>query len=1169
MKTTLRIFFGIALANALALPAPAGDAITPKPSLVLSLDGTNWLLAPDPKNVGQAERWFLAPRAEAKQTKVPWIIQDVFPNYHGVAWYWRDFIAPANPHPGGRCLVRCWAVDYKADVWLNGSPAGSHEGGESLFTLDVTEVIKPGATNRLAVRVLNPTHTPIDGIVLNQTAHRNKALPYTSGSAWNQGGIMDSVELLLVPAVRIEDVFVRPDWRTGDIQVQAALRNASPKTVRVQLDLATAPAAEGRTLAGARVERDLESGSTLLEARLQVPDHRLWELNSPFLYRLTARAAAAGSDSFDEASTRWGFRDFRFADGYFRLNGRRLFLRSSHTGNCCPIGLELPSDPDWLRRDLLNVKVMGFNCLRFISGVAKRYQLDLCDEIGLLVYEEAYASWCLGDSPRMAGRYDESLLGMVQRDRNHPSVAMWGLLNETTDGPVFRHAVAFLPKLRALDETRLVMLNSGGWHESGAAALAGLQVRRRADGPDPNVTHNPLPNPLAAPWATWRPGMIAFHPGPKNEFSVVRWKASEPGDARVAAHFFGPENKPTTDVHVLQNGRPVFDGWLNLNGQSNAVSWTTNLTVALGDTLDFVVGPGNGNYGGDTTGLEASIRGRDGKAHSPAEGFASARPVGGGWSYGWLPAAPKPDAASFQPYPVNETDGSKAIGVLSNPSSTNWEDVLSDQHPYQRTPHTAEIVRKLRTMSGGRHPLFVSEYGVGSAVDLWRTTRHYERLGATRAMDAQFYRAKLDQFLVDWTAWKMAEVFGRPEDFFAACLRKMAPERLLGTSALRANPNVVGHSLTGTVDQGMTGEGLYTTWRELKPGTLDAMFDAWAPLRWCLFAEPVHLYRGGTVRCDVVLANEDQLAAGEYPARVQVFGPGNELVWEKRTGISIPPPGKKPELPFALPVMSEQVSVAGPPGCYRLVASLERGAAPAGAEAVFHVADQAALPSFSGEVVLWGEFPALAKWCAERGIRTRPFAAAQTRREVIITGLKPPEPAAASWAELARHAARGSVVLGLAPEVFAHGNHSGYWLPLPRKGARRDIGNWLYHKDEWARPHPVFDGLPTGLMDYVFYRELIPDSVWVLPEAPSLVLAGANNASQDYASGLLLGACDFGAGRFVLNALNLKETLGSHPATDRLVLNLLRWAQGDATRPLAELPADFPARLKSIGYSGE
>ncbi|MBM4032480.1 MAG: glycoside hydrolase family 2, partial [Planctomycetes bacterium] len=471
--------------------APMKPDRSPMPSTVIALDAPDWLLAPDPKNEGREARWWEKPRAEAKKTKVPWIIQDAFPGYHGVAWYWRSFTPPANPHAGGRTLLRFWAVDYKADAWLNGTPIGGHEGGETPFVLDATDAVKPGQPNLLAVRVLNPTHQAIDGIVLNETPHRNKVMPYSSGSAWNQGGIIDSVELLLVPAVRVEDLFARGDWKAGAIRIQANVRNAGAPTKGV-VELTVAPAASGETVAAARFARELPVGDSLIEAELRVPNHKLWELNEPNLYRVTARVRAEGSDSFDESSVRCGFRDFRFENGFFRLNGRRLYLRSSHTGNCCPVGLEMPVDPDWLRRDLINAKMMGFNAIRFIAGIAKRYQLDLCDELGLMVYEEAYASWCMANSPKMPERFDESLLGMVRRDRNHPSVTVWGLLNETPDGPVFRHAVALLPRLRKLDDSRLVMLNSGRWDRVASASerIAGVEGWRSAERVDPCVIRN-------------------------------------------------------------------------------------------------------------------------------------------------------------------------------------------------------------------------------------------------------------------------------------------------------------------------------------------------------------------------------------------------------------------------------------------------------------------------------------------------------------------------------------------------------------------------------------------------------------------------------------------------------------------------------------------------------
>ena len=136
------------------------------PATVVSLEGNDWVVAADPKNAGREEAWWKGPVAGAKPVRVPGIMQEALPGYHGVAWYWREFIAPENSYAGGRCLLRFDAVDYLAQVWVNDMPVGGHEGGETPFTLDITGAVKPGLTNRLAVRVLNPTAQRIDGIVL-------------------------------------------------------------------------------------------------------------------------------------------------------------------------------------------------------------------------------------------------------------------------------------------------------------------------------------------------------------------------------------------------------------------------------------------------------------------------------------------------------------------------------------------------------------------------------------------------------------------------------------------------------------------------------------------------------------------------------------------------------------------------------------------------------------------------------------------------------------------------------------------------------------------------------------------------------------------------------------------------------------------------------------------
>ena len=1170
MKTIIALILTGLLVTPLAF-LRAADSPGQAPAVsVLSLDGPGWRLATDPNNAGREEKWFTAPRPEAVPTHVPWIIQDAFPGYHGVAWYWREFVPPAHPYPGGRFLLRFWAVDYKADVWLNGQMVGGHEGGETPFSLDVTGVLKPGVTNRLAVRVVNPGNERVDGLVLGEIPHRNKVVPYSGGGSYDHGGMVDSVEVRCAPAVRLEDLFVRPDWKTGRIRVQANLRNASQETVRAKLRFSVAPASSGETLQAAELERPLPAGDTRVEADLRVENPRLWDLNDPNLYRVLARVSDSSFEAFDESSVRCGFRDFRFEDGYFRLNGRRLFLRCSHTGNHTPIGQQLAYDPDWLRRDLLNVKVMGFNAIRFIAGVATRQQLDLCDDIGLMVYQESYAGWCLGDSPKMKERFDHSITEMIQRDRNHPSLTMWGLLNETGDGPVFRHAVASLPLARSLDDSRLVMLNSGRFGAgAGDAALAGLEIWRSPAGTDPNVTHNPLARAISAPWARWDPGRVGLHPGPA-EYSALRWTAPETGRYELSGRFLGIATLTTTDGHVLHNGRLLFSGGLNTRGGGNSAVFKQTVQATKGDRLDFVVGNGGNGYGGDSTGLELVITGNGDTVFNPAAGFTLARNPNGPWSYGSLAGGPSPNSASFQLYSEGVAQGSKSnrIGSLANPGSARWEDVLEDIHPYQRTPHTADIIRTLRSFSGGANPVFVSEYGVGSGVDLERVARHFEQRGKTNAEDARFYRDKLDRFMADWERWQMAGVFGRPQDFFSASLRKMAAERLLGLNALRSNPDLVAHSLTGTVDQGMSGEGLFTTFRELKPGTVDALFDGWAPLRWCLFVEPVHFYRGEKARLEAVLANEDQLAAGEYPVLLQVFGPGQFKAFEKRTKVVIAKPGAKPEPPLALPVLAEDVIVDGPPGQYRFVATFERGAAAAGGEAKFFLADRSQQSKVDTSVVLWGEDAALAKWLADRRITVRPSpAAGQKSREVILAGARPPAPGGAGvFQALARRLAEGSTAIFLTPEIFARDGKGNLWVPLAKKGSVVGLNGWLYHKDEWARAHPIFEGLPAGMMDYLFYREVIPDLVWSGLEGPLEAVVGANNVSCDYSSGLMLSVHPFGAGRFMLTTLRLREHLGQNPAADQILLNLLRYAAKDQPQPPATLPPDFDAQLRAIGY---
>ncbi len=429
---------------------------------IYPLDGTDWLLDVDPSNTGRDQGWTNHPTTHAVSTKVPWVIQDAFPDYHGVAWYWREFQAPTNAHRGGQYLVRFQAVDYLGEVFVNGTRVGVHEGGEEPFTVNVTAAVKPGQTNLIAVRVLNPTHELLDGIRLEEVAEGRRDYPDPRDNAYNTGGITGSVDLLVAPPVRIEDLRVIPDWKTGELRIVAKIRNDNNKVVPARVTLAASPARESKSVSSLSLNQDLKAGDTQIEATLAIPNHRLWELNDPFLYQVGSRIQAVGSESVDAYSVRCGFRDFRFEGGYFRLNGRRIYVHGAlYTVLQYPISQTTPFDEDLLRRDVLNMKALGFNAIRITCGAALPRQLDLMDEMGLLACEEHFGAREPAESQFLEERWDRSITAVVRRDRNHPCIVMWSLLNEVKDGRLFRHAAQSLAMVRQLDQSRMILLGSG------------------------------------------------------------------------------------------------------------------------------------------------------------------------------------------------------------------------------------------------------------------------------------------------------------------------------------------------------------------------------------------------------------------------------------------------------------------------------------------------------------------------------------------------------------------------------------------------------------------------------------------------------------------------------------------------------------------------------------
>ncbi len=1136
----------------------SGGMIT---SREISLDGSDWMIAADPNNVGKTEQWWQSPRTDAKATEVPKALQTIFPGYNGAAWYWREITVPTNPHAGGRYLLRFWDVDYYADVWVNGKLVGSHEGLQCPFSFDITDAVRAGKKNRIAVRVLYPGGAAIDGFTHGQTAH-------SWSYAHPGGGILDSIELVIVPAVWIEDLRVIPDPKTGKISIEANVRNAGAKVVRGGLELFVAAAQDGACIDSTSVTQELKPGDTLVKTQLRVTNPKLWNTADPYLYRVAGRVTMGGSASIDESSTRCGFRDFRFENGYFRLNGKRIFVRCAHQGPEGAEGVMTNADRALVLKEFATVKAMGFNMVRFIGRAPLRCQLEVADEMGLMVYEESSAAWMFHDSPKMGERFDRQVDGMIRRDRNHPSVVIWGLLNETGDGPVFQHAAKMLPLVRSLDDTRMVMLASGRF-DAIPGYTNGLEIWKPAQGTIPSLVHNPMPHAIYAV-PLWPTDSITLNPGGGGEYSVARWTAPATGEYAVSAEFRGTGAFSTSDVHLLAGGKSVYDGFINSRGWGDLCEYEGTVKLAVGETLDLVVGNAGSpsDVWTDITQVECTIKSSDGTSHDLAEDFSIAKNPSGPWSYGWLKAGPAPDSATFTAYAKPETMNFASLGGISNPGSKEWEDPLRDFHTYPRVPHRQLEIERLRTASIDNHPLFLSEYGIGSGVNWPRHLLQMESLGMESNWLANRIRGDYNALLGEWKRLKLDEAFPSPEDYFDKCIAKMGGQRKMGVNALRSNPRIVGYSQTGMHDPAAYGEGTIDVFRDAKPNSFDSQVDAFAPLRWCLFAEPVNAYRGQKVKLEAVISNEDVLKPGDYPARLQVLGPNDERIWEREVMVTIP----AGEPPYAIPVFSDDVQIDGPTGKYRLTARLLKGGGAYGESVEFYVTDASDMPEVKTEVVLWGEDQELAERLEAMGVKAKPFTTGdQSKREVIlVSGFPGGKGDAAAWRELAEHIARGSTAIFLSLDVFAKDGNPMGWLPAANKGTMGAVSEYtfpqLYNRDEWAKPHPIFAGLPTGVMDYTFYREIIPDVRFWGQDTPDEAVAGAFRTSMGYVSEQMLSVYKLGSGRYILNALRVRQALGQDPTAEHLLRNMLNYAARDAAKPVEPLPGDFESFLKVVGY---
>ena len=418
-------------------------------------------------------------------------------------------------------------------------------------------------------------------------------------------------------------------------------------------------------------------------------------------------------------------------------------------------------------------------------------------------------------------------------------------------------------------------------------------------------------------------------------------------------------------------------------------------------------------------------------------------------------------------------------------------------------PQTAEVNAFLRNLGRDSRPVFLSEYGIGSLMDVIDETRKFAEAGCRPDLyDYSTIRGIAERLEADWQRWGFTGTYPFAEDMLRDSQRLHMRQRRLCFDLVRSNPQLCGYNLTGMLDHAITGEGVWTFWRELKPLAADTLRDGWAPLRWCLFVTPTHGYTGRTLTLEAVLANEDILPPGNYPVTFRITGVQG-IVWELQQQLSIPQPVAGARGPLALPVLKTEVCLAAPPGEYVFAARLERGA-PAGDRTSFTLSS-APIPRAEDMpqwVTTWGVGDAVEQWLGVVGLQCRRFAdGSAPAPEVILVGL-PEESTREQWVDLTQRIAAGSVAVFLQPDAFRCGDDLTCWLPLARKGACCRVADWLYHKECVAKRHPIFEGLQAGgILNWMNYDQVIGHAFFTGQDMPEEVVCAAFTPCDIYVEG--------------------------------------------------------------------
>jgi beta-glucuronidase len=368
--------------------------------------------------------------------------------YEGSVWYRRKFDYHRSG-PSVRAFLYFGAVNYRADVYLNGKKLGTHIGGFTPFSYEVTGLVKETG-NSLVVRVDNTRHL--------------EAVPTINTDWWNYGGLTRDVLLAETPATFISAFHLQLKKGTTDRLEASVQLDGERKQQKVHV-----------AIAGSDIAADLTTDSSgAAHAEIAAPGLALWSPEQPKLFGVTFEAET------DRTTDRIGFRSIEVRGSDILLNGKPLFLRGVCIHEENPLRKGRAYSVNDARLLLGWAKELNCNFVRLAHYPHNEFMARTADELGLLVWEEVPVYWTIQwDNPDTLQNARTQLTDLITRDHNRASVIVWSVANET---PVSPSRTRFLKTLvetaRSLDNTRLVS--------------AAMEVRKDIADPNLKVVDDPF-----------------------------------------------------------------------------------------------------------------------------------------------------------------------------------------------------------------------------------------------------------------------------------------------------------------------------------------------------------------------------------------------------------------------------------------------------------------------------------------------------------------------------------------------------------------------------------------------------------------------------------------------------------------------------------------------------